>query len=195
MSRMGDNLWYSHKQPDFEQGPYGIKTVSTRFHPHRPASYNVSIPEESGGYDTADKTFWSCSKFLCVSNRVEIRFKSFSTPIDQGVSPCHTPLHKGQCNEGQWSMQFYIAGWCGSIRLEPAQYGYQYGIEIRVKKKIEHDQNFFSLPYRTPGIHQELIRVTMRVYTGGTGSIRFSFRMDPVRNPAVCDCIPGMHTS
>jgi hypothetical protein len=32
------SLCYSHTQPDFEPGPYGIKTVSTRFHPHRPAS-------------------------------------------------------------------------------------------------------------------------------------------------------------
>jgi hypothetical protein len=38
MSRMGGNLYYSHTQPDFEPGPYGIKTVSTRFHPYRPCS-------------------------------------------------------------------------------------------------------------------------------------------------------------
>jgi hypothetical protein len=34
MSQMGD-LCYSHTQPNFELGPYGIKTVSTRFYPYR----------------------------------------------------------------------------------------------------------------------------------------------------------------
>jgi hypothetical protein len=41
MSRMGGDLCYSHKQPDFEPVPYGIKTVSTRFHPYRPGSSRI----------------------------------------------------------------------------------------------------------------------------------------------------------
>jgi hypothetical protein len=114
-----------------ELKPY--RPGSTRTDPVPPASYHASIPEDSGGYNTAEKTFWSCSKFLCVWNRVEIRFKSFSTPIDPDVRPCHTPLHEGQCSIRQESMQFYIAGWCWSMRLEPGQYRYQYGIKIRVK--------------------------------------------------------------
>jgi hypothetical protein len=40
-------------------------------------------------------------------------------------------------------MQLYIAGWCGSMRLEPGQYGYQYGIEIRVKL-LNMTKTFFS---------------------------------------------------
>jgi hypothetical protein len=32
-----------------------------------------------------------------------------------------------------------------------------------------------------------------RVGTGGTGLIRLYFRMDPVRNPAVCDCSINYH--
>jgi hypothetical protein len=42
--------------------------------------------------------------------RVEIPLKSFLTPIDPDVRPCHTPLHEGQCSIRQGSMQFYIAG-------------------------------------------------------------------------------------
>jgi hypothetical protein len=38
MSRMGGNLCYSHTHPDFEPGPYGIKPVSTQFHPYWPGS-------------------------------------------------------------------------------------------------------------------------------------------------------------
>ena len=95
------------------------------------------------------ETFLSCSKFSCVSNRVEISFESFSTPIDPGVRPCHTPLHKRQCNIRQWSMQFYIAGWCGSMRLEPDKYGYQYGIEIRVKI-LNMTKTFFSAVSYSP---------------------------------------------
>jgi hypothetical protein len=34
-------LCYSHTQPDFEPGPYGIKTVSTRFQPYRPGSTRI----------------------------------------------------------------------------------------------------------------------------------------------------------
>jgi hypothetical protein len=80
-----------------------------------------------------EKIFWSCSKFLRVSNRIKIRFKSFSTPIDLDVRPCHRPLHERQCSIRQGSMRFYIAGWCGSMRLEPGQYGYIYGIKILAK--------------------------------------------------------------
>jgi hypothetical protein len=36
-----------------------------------------------------------------------------------------------------------IAGWCGSMRLEPGQYGYQYRIEIRVKI-LNMTKTFFS---------------------------------------------------
>jgi hypothetical protein len=53
---------YSHTQPDFEQGPYGIKTVSTLFHPHRPALYPVSIPWDSATTIRRKKRFGSCSK-------------------------------------------------------------------------------------------------------------------------------------
>jgi hypothetical protein len=76
------------------------------------------------------------------------------------------------------------------MRLQLGQYSYQYGIEIRLK--ILNMINFFSPQYRSPGIHQELAQVTMGIYTGGTG---FKFCMDPVLNPAVCDCVTGIHTS
>jgi hypothetical protein len=122
MSRRGGNLCYSHTQPDFEPGPYGIKTVSTRFHPHRSTCQFLRI---LGGYNTAEKTFWSCSKFLRVSNRTEIRFKSFSTPIDQYWSRCKI----------EYDQNFFlrrivlsesIRNWhglrCGSIRAEPGRY-------------------------------------------------------------------------
>jgi hypothetical protein len=34
----------------------------------------------------------------------------------------------------------------------------------------------------------------MWVYTGETGSIRYWYRIDPVRNPAVCDCSINMRS-
>jgi hypothetical protein len=52
----------------------------------------------------------------------------------------------------------------------------------------------FSPPYCNPKNPQELTRVTMQVYAGGTGSIRFQFRMNPVRNPAVFDCSINYHS-
>jgi hypothetical protein len=116
---------------------------STRIDPVPPATYHVSIPEDSGGYDTDEKIFWSSSKFLRVSTRTEIRFKSFSTPIDPDVRPCHNPLHEGQCSIRQRSMQFYTASCCGSMRLEQGQYGFIYGIEICVKI-LNMNKIFFS---------------------------------------------------
>ena len=106
-----------------------------------------------------------------------------------GCKPCQIPLQEGNAvyDKGRCGFTLRVeAGRCGSMRFEPGQNGYQYGIEIRAK--ILNMTKNFSTPYLAPGIHQELTRVTMRVYTGGTGSIRFSFLMDPVRNPAVCDC-------
>jgi hypothetical protein len=45
----------------------------------------MSIPDDHWGYDTAENTFWEFSKILRISNRIEIRFKSFFTPIDPDV--------------------------------------------------------------------------------------------------------------
>ena len=120
--------------------------VHTELKPYRPDSTRIvtRVPEDSGGYGTdKEKIFWRSSKFLRVSNRIEIRFKSFSTPVDPDVRPCHNPLHEGQCSIRQGSMQFYITGWCGSMRLEPGQYGYHYGIEIRIKI-LNMTKTFFS---------------------------------------------------
>jgi hypothetical protein len=80
MSRMGGNLCYSRKQPDFEPGPYGIKTVSTRFHPHRNTCQFLRI---------LGATIRPCSKFLCVSNRVEIRFKVHRHSAKRNNSSLH----------------------------------------------------------------------------------------------------------
>jgi hypothetical protein len=145
---MGGILCYSHKQLDFEQGPYGIKTVSTRFYTYRSGSTRIVHVHvtctvnlgDSGGYGTARKKFWSWSKFLCVSNRVEISFKSIFDPS--------RPVYKTLSHPIAWRTMQYTTKinavlHCGSMRLELGQYGYQYGIEIRVKN-LNMTKTFFS---------------------------------------------------
>ena len=89
------------------------------------------------------KYFGHVQNFFATKNCIQIRFKSFSTPVDPDVRPCHNPLHEGQCSIRQGSMLFYIAGWCKSMLLEPGQYEYQYGIEIHVKI-LNMTKTFFS---------------------------------------------------
>jgi hypothetical protein len=57
-------LTHTVTQLDLEPGSYGIKTVSTRFYPYRPASLPVSIPDGFREFDTAEKKVLSCSKIL-----------------------------------------------------------------------------------------------------------------------------------
>jgi hypothetical protein len=63
------------------------------------------------------------------------------------------------------------------MRLESCQYGHQNGIEIRIK--ILNININFSPPYCTSKNHQELTWITMQVYTGGTGPIRFNIPYGP----------------
>jgi hypothetical protein len=84
----------------------------------------MSIPEDTEGYDTAEKTFWSCSKFLCVSNRIEIRFKSFSTPIDQYLPGCETLSQPVAWRTMQYTKRVNAVLHCGSMRLKLGQCGY-----------------------------------------------------------------------
>jgi hypothetical protein len=197
MSRKGDDLCYSRTQPDFEPGLYGIKTVSTGFHPHRNTCQFLRILGVKM-YDTTEKTFWSCSRFLCVSNRVKIRFKSCSNPIDQYRPGSKTLLQPIVWRTMQYTTNVNAVLHCGlmrvnavrtgSMRLEPDQYGYHYGIP-NPRKNFEHSQNFF--------LHRIVLSESIRNCHGlRCGSIRVEpCRYGLIRNPAVCDCIPGMQTS
>jgi hypothetical protein len=72
---------------------------------------------------------------------------------------------------------------CGSMRFEPVQYRYWYGIEILCKNFWTWPKKFFRriVVTESPGIDTGYD-------AGQCGSIRFWYRLDPVRNPAVCDC-------
>jgi hypothetical protein len=78
-----------------------------------------------------------------MANRIEIRFKFFSTPIDQYGPGCKTLSQHIPWSTMQYMTRVNAILNCGlmranavrtgSMRLEPGQYGYQFGIEIHVK--------------------------------------------------------------
>jgi hypothetical protein len=142
MSRMGGNLFYSYKQLDFEPGLYRIKTISTWFHPHSTCQFLRIL----GATIRRRKHFGHVQNFCAfqtIQKSILNPFQPLSTSTDPDVRPCHNPLHEGQCSIWQGSMRFYIAGWCGSMRLEPGQYGYQYRIKIHAKI-LNMIKTFFS---------------------------------------------------
>ena len=61
------------------------------------------------------------------------------TRFDQyrpGYKPCQNPLREGNAlyDKGRCGFSLQVeADGCGSVRSEPGQYGYPYGMEIRAK--------------------------------------------------------------
>jgi hypothetical protein len=88
------------------------KSASTRSDPVPPAKTRIVARVNSWGFRGLQYG-GHVENFSKFPNRLEIRFKSFSTPINPDVKPCHNPLHEGQWGIRQGSMWFYIAGQCG----------------------------------------------------------------------------------
>jgi hypothetical protein len=83
------------------------------------------------------------------------------------------------CGKGQCGFTMRVeAGWCGSNRFNT---DINTGLKS-LQKFLNTTQKFFRRIVIT-----ESSGIDTGYDAGGTGSIRFQFRMDPVRNPAVCD--------
>jgi hypothetical protein len=93
-----------------------------------------------------EKTFWSCSNFFCVSNRIEIRFKSFSTPIDQYRPGCKTLSKPIVLRTMKYMTRVNAVLHCGLVRVNAVRIG---SIQISIRnrnscKNFEHIKTFFS---------------------------------------------------
>jgi hypothetical protein len=137
-------------QPDFKPCPYEIKTVSTGFHPYRPESYPVSIPNGFWEYDTAEKKVLMMFKiFTQISILYWYPYWPCSNPIDPVLNaltrinphckPCCV-LHCPSCNGLTRS---YIRIDTGRKGLKRIENGFLYG--LRRAKNIEHYQNVSSV--------------------------------------------------
>jgi hypothetical protein len=101
-------------------------------------SWHVSIPEDSGSYDTAKKT---------VIFNIFARLKPYRNPFLILFDP-YRPGSKTLSKPMAWRTMEYTTRanavlHCGSMRLGPGLYGYQNGIEIRVKI-LNMTKTFFS---------------------------------------------------
>jgi hypothetical protein len=117
-------------------GPYEIKTVSTRFHPHRSTYQLLRIL----GATIRRRKHFGHVQNVCVSQRVQKfvlnPFRPLPTRMQDLVT---THCMKDYAVYDRVNSVLH----CGPMRLEPGQYRYQYGIEIRVKI-LNMTKTFFS---------------------------------------------------
>jgi hypothetical protein len=146
LRRMGVNLCYSHTKPDFEPGPYGIKTVLTRFHSHRSTCQQLKIP---GATIRRRKHFGHIQNF-CTSQTVQ---KSVLNPYRPGCKTLSQPI---AWRTKQYTARVNAALHCRLMRVNTVRTG---SIRISIRnwnpcKNFEQYQNFFLRRI----VHSESIR-------------------------------------
>jgi hypothetical protein len=135
-----------------------LNRVHTELKPYQPSSICIVTRVNSWGFLGLrygwKKHYGYVKKNLLVSNRIEIRFKSFSTPFDQYRPECKTLSQLIAWRTIQYTTRVNAVLHCGlmrvsairtrTMRFELGQYGYEYRIEIRVNI-LNMTKTFFVL--------------------------------------------------